>query len=65
MSHTPQDRHSDMPHGTVGGKVVRVKTVGRHQVDTLAGARGAKSALDASGRLYWVEGQNLKSASFR
>lgn len=62
LYYRPADR---FVYGTVGGKVVRVKTVGRHQVDTLAGARGIKAALDATGRLYWVDGQNLRSASFR
>lgn len=49
-------------YGTVGDKVIRITTGDNPTVDPLAGASGSHLVLSGTNHLFWVDGQNLKSA---
>lgn len=59
------DRDANRLYGSVGGKLIRLRPLGRHDVEVLAGASGGHLVLGTDHRVYWVDGQHLRSVDWR
>ncbi|WP_152365977.1 PQQ-binding-like beta-propeller repeat protein [Microlunatus speluncae] len=59
------DPSTNRLYGSIGGKVIRIRPAGRPDLQILAGTGGAHIVLAPDHRLYFVNGQNLKSIDWR